>query len=53
MAECWEEISIEVLARLYSYNHEIVNAMIVNNGKTNFFIRKGWIVFEIQETIFS
>ena len=51
--KCWEEMPNEVLARANSLHHQIVNAMIVNNGKNVFFIRKGWVTLWMQEAIYS
>ena len=35
----------EVLARAYALHHQIVNAMIVNNGKNDFLYEKGGLHF--------
>ena len=43
--KCWEEITNEVLAREYSLHRQIVNAMIVNNGKNYFLYEKGGLHF--------
>ena len=43
--KCWEEIPNEVLAREYALHRQIVNAMIVNNGKNNFLYEKGGLNF--------
>ena len=36
VTKCWEEMPNEVLARTYSLHRQIVNVMIVNNGKNDF-----------------
>ena len=38
--KCWEEMPNEVLAWAYALHHQIVNAMIVNNGKNNFYTKR-------------
>ena len=38
--KCWKERSNEVLARTYSLYHQIMNTMIVKNGKKNFLYEK-------------
>ena len=43
--KCWEEMQNEVLARAYSLHHQIVNTMIVNNGKNNVLYEKGRLHF--------
>ena len=42
---CWEEMPNEVLAQAYSLHHQIVNAIIVNNGKNDFLYEKGGLHF--------
>ena len=41
----WEEMPNEVLARAYALHHQIVNAMIVSNGKNDFLYEKGGLHF--------
>ena len=43
--KCWEDIPNEVLARVYSLYHQIVNTMIVNNGKNDLLYGKGGFYF--------
>ena len=43
--KCWEEIPNEVLVRVYSLHHQIVNAMIVKNGKNDFLYDKSELYF--------
>ena len=38
--KCWEEMQNEVLARTYELHHQIVNAMIVNNCKSDFYTKR-------------
>ena len=38
--KCWEEMPNEVLAWAYALHRQIVNAMIVNNGKNNFYTKR-------------
>ena len=39
-SKCWEEIPNKVLERTHSLHHQIVNTMIVNNGKNDFLYKR-------------
>ena len=47
--KCWEDIPNEVLARVYSLYHQIVNTMIVNNDKHDFLYEKGGLYFRCRK----
>ena len=52
VTKCWEEIQNEVLARAYLLYHQIVNTMIVNNGKNDFYTKRVKYILD-AEVIYS